>query len=414
MPKFPMSAAFLFALLTASQLPAASLDWPQWGGPHRNFKADVTGLAAAWPAAGPKKLWSRALGDGYSSISIEGDVLYTMYRTGNDEIVLAADAASGKTLWEYRYDAHIRPGMGMENGPGPHATPLVTANGVYEIGILGNLICLNKKTGKLVWSHNLYKEFHGTFFDRGYAPSPIAYGHTVIMKAGGAGNSFIAFDQATGKVVWHTTQEFQDAPASPILINLDGQDQLVAEMADEIVGIDPTNGWVLWTYPHSTSWGLNISTPVWGDDHLLFVSSAYNGGSVVIRLVRKNGKTAPEEVWSSNKMRVHFSTVVRVGDYVYGSSGDFGPAPLTAVDVKSGKIAWQDRTFPKANFLYADGKFIVLDEDGTLALAEFSPQRLKVISQVSLMQSNAWTVPSISGTHLYVRDRSQLMALDLR
>ncbi|HKW97004.1 MAG TPA: PQQ-binding-like beta-propeller repeat protein [Bryobacteraceae bacterium] len=405
---------FIFALSIASQLPAASLDWPQWGGPHRNFKADVTGLAASWPAAGPKKLWSRALGDGYSGISIEGDVLYTMYRTGNDEVVLAADAASGKTLWEYRYDAHIRPGMGMENGAGPHATPLVTANGVYEIGILGNLICLNKKTGKLVWSHNLYNEFHGTFFDRGYAPSPIAYGDTVIMKAGGAGNSFIAFDQATGKVVWHTTQEFRDAPASPILIKLDGQDQLVTQMSEEIVGIDPTNGWVLWTYPHSTSWGLNISTPVWGDDHLLFVSSAYNGGSVVIRLVRKSGKTAPEEVWSSNKMRVHFSTVIRLGDYVYGSSGDFGPAPLTAVDVKSGKIAWQDRTFPKANFIYADGKFIVVDEDGTLALAEFSPQGLKVVSQVSLMQSNAWTVPSISGTRLYVRDRSQVMALDLR
>jgi hypothetical protein len=134
----------------------------------------------------------------------------------------------------------------------------------------------------------------------------------------------------------------------------------------------------------------------------------------VIRLSRVNGKTSPAEVWSNNRMRVHFSTVVRVGDYVYGSSGDFGPAPLTAVDIKTGKIAWQDRTFPKANFIYADGKFIVLDEDGALALADFTPQGLKVLSRAALLSNNAWTVPSLAGGRLYLRDRSTLMALDLR
>jgi outer membrane protein assembly factor BamB len=231
--------------------------------------------------------------------------------------------------------------MGMENGPGPHATPLVTQSGVYAIGILGNLVCLDKKTGKLRWSHNLYQEFHGTFFDRGYAPSPVAYRGMVIMKVGGQGHSFLAFDQKTGAVIWTTVQTYDNSPATPLLIKFDGQDQLVAPMSDDIVGIDPGNGQVLWRYPHHTSWGLNISVPVWGEDHLLFFSSAYNGGSAVIRLTRQGSKTVPVEVWSNNRVRVHFSTTVRVGDYVYGSSGDFGPAPLTAVDVKSGKVVWQ-------------------------------------------------------------------------
>jgi hypothetical protein len=111
---------------------------------------------------------------------------------------------------------------------------------------------------------------------------------------------------------------------------------------------------------------------------------------------------------------VHFSTVVRVGDYAYGSSGDFGPAPLTAVEVKTGKIAWQDRTFPKASFVYADGKFVVVDEDGNLSLADFTPQGLKVLSRVALLHSNAWTAPSLANTHLYLRDRRTMMAFDLR
>ena len=393
---------------------ASSLEWPQWGGPHGDFKSDTKGLAAAWPADGPKKLWSRPLGDGYSGISVDGNVLYTMYRQANDEIVLAADANTGKTIWEYRYDAHIRPGMGMENGPGPHSTPLITDNGVYAIGILGNLVCLDKKSGKRIWWHDLYNEYHGTFFDRGYAPSPVAYKHLVIVKVGGEGHSFAAFDQKTGAVAWRTVQKFANAPATPVLINVDGQDQLVAPMSDDVVGIDPTDGRVLWTYPHSTSWGLNISTPVWGEGNLLFISSAYNGGSCVIRLSRANGKTGAEKVWASNKMRVHFSTAVRVGDTVYGSSGDFGPAPLTAVDVKTGKIAWQDREFSKASFVYADGKFIVLDEDGNIALADFSPQGLQVFSRAALLHSNAWTAPSLAGSRLYLRDRTTMMALDLR
>jgi len=404
-------AAF-FGLAAACS--AASLDWPQFGGPHGDFKSDVKGLASSWPADGPKKLWSRPLGDGYSEIAVDGNVLYTMYRVANDEIVLAADANTGKTIWEYRYDAGFRPGMGMENGSGPHATPLVTENGVYAIGILANLVCLDKRTGKAIWSHNLENEFHGTVFDRGWAPSPIAYKDTVIMKVGGAGHSFMAFDQKTGAVKWRTVQDFTNSPSSPVLIQVDGQDQLVAPMADDVVGIDPSNGWMLWTYPHTTSWGLNISTPVWGEGNLLFVSSAYNGGSCVIRLARANGKTVPEKVWASNKMRVHFSTAVRVGDMVYGSSGDFGPAPLTAVDVKTGKVAWQDRTFPKASFVYADGKFIVVDEDGSLALADFSAQGLKVISRTALLHNNAWTAPSVAGSRLYLRDRTTMMALDLR
>jgi outer membrane protein assembly factor BamB len=402
-------------LLTfACLLGAGPLEWPQWGGPHGNFKSDAKGLANSWPAGGPKKLWSRPLGDGYSAISVDGGVLYTMYRTGHDEIVLAADASTGKTIWEHRYDATFQPGMGMENGPGPYATPLVTDAGVYAIGILGNLICLNKKTGKVVWSHDLYKEFDGTFFNRGYSPSPVAYRNTVIMKVGGAGHALIAFDQKTGKEVWRTRQKFDNAPATPLLVQVDGQDHLITMMSDEVVAVDPSNGRLLWTSPHRTMYGLNITTPVWGDDKVVFVTSAYTGGSRALQLSGANGRMSAKELWASNRMRVHFSTAIRVGDHVYGSSGDFGPAPMTAVEVKTGKVVWQDRSFPKANFIYADGKFIVLDEDGTLSLATFSPQGAKVLSRVSLLQNNAWTVPSLAGTTLYLRDRRSMMALDLR
>jgi hypothetical protein len=111
---------------------------------------------------------------------------------------------------------------------------------------------------------------------------------------------------------------------------------------------------------------------------------------------------------------VHIGNLLRIGDAVYGSSGDFGPAPLTAMDAKTGKVLWQDRTFPKATLLYADGKLIVVDEDGNLSLATVSPGGVKVLSRAALLHSNAWTAPALVDTTLYVRDRQSMMALDLR
>jgi hypothetical protein len=105
--------------------------------------------------------------------------------------------------------------------------------------------------------------------------------------------------------------------------------------------------------------------------------------------------------------------VIRLDDYAYGSSGDFGPAFISAIDMKSGQIAWQDRSFSRAQLLYADGKLIVLDEDGTLGLATVSPQGLNVLARANVLTNLAWTPPTLVGTLLYVRDRKTMAAFDL-
>lgn len=147
---------------------------------------------------------------------------------------------------------------------------------------------------------------------------------------------------------------------------------------------------------------------------MLFLSSAYNGGARALKLAQSGGKTTVTELWKSNRMRLHHGNAIRIGDTVYGSSGDFGPAPLTAVNVKTGAVQWQDRTFSKANFVLAGGKLIVADEDGTVAMASVSPEGLKVISQAQLLNSNVWTAPALVDTTLYLRDRKNIMALDLK
>jgi len=397
--------------VVATSLGAAN--WPQWGGPHRNFILDSKGLATSWPDEGPHRLWSRELGDGYSGIAVEGGWLFTMVHRGNQEVVLALEAKTGKTLWEFAYEVIFLKDMNIDKGPGPHSTPLVVGMWVFTTGARGQLHCLDKKTGSLVWSHDLYKEFNGTVLVRGYSSSPIAYRDLVIVPVGGPGHGIVAFKQKDGSVIWKG-QDFQNSHSSPTLIRLDGEDQLVVLMHKIIAGVDPRRGDLLWSVPHDVIGDHIVFTPVWSAGNLLFYSSAYNGGSRLLKLSKQNGKTQAQEIWFNNKMRIHHGNVIRRGGCFFGSSGDFGPAFMTAIDVKTGKILWQDRTLPKTTLLYSDDKFILLDEDGQLSLANIDSHGLKITSKVSILSSKAWTPPSLVGTKLYLRDRKTLLALDLK
>jgi outer membrane protein assembly factor BamB len=406
------SAVFIILLFPVLSISAsAQAEWPQWGGPDRNFNVKAKGLAQSWPSAGPKQLWTRPLGQGHSSIVVDGKTLYTMYSQGEEEVVIALAADTGKTIWEYKYNAPTA-GIDYEYGFGPHATPLLVGNLLYTVGSIGMLHALNKETGKVVWSHDLWKEYGGKKMGRGYSCSPLAYKNSLILTLGGKDQTIVAFNQKDGSIAWKSLS-LDLSPASPLLINVDGQDQMVMFLGKEIVGVDPNNGALLWSHGHITEWGLNISLPVWGSDNLLFLSSAYSGGSRVLKLTQKDGKTTVEELWFHRRLRLHHGTAIRIGDYVYSSSGDFGPSFLAGVNVKTGEIAFQDRSFPKSNLLYADGRLIILDEDGNLALATVSPEGLKVVSKVALMRNIAWTVPTLVGTKLYLRDRRSITAVDL-
>lgn len=398
------------ALLTGVSL-ARSDEWTQWGGPHRNFTSNVKGLAASWPESGPRQLWARELGEGYSSIAAESGRLYTMYQKGEQETVIAIDAATGKTLWEYAYKAPIT--VNMTRAPGPRATPLLVGKLIYTVGATGKLHCLDKRSGRVVWAHDLFVEYKGHVQDEYYSSSPIAYKNSVIVPVGAPGGSVMAFDQKDGRVVWRK-QDFKISYASPILIDVDGQRQLVSVMEEDIVGLDPEDGELLWRYPHKNRTRTNVSTPVWGDDNLLFCSSGYDSGSRVLRLTRSGDSTVVEQVWHQPRIRVHLGNAIRLGDVVYASSGDFGPTPFTAVDVKSGEVIWQDRSMSKVSFIYADGRFVMLDEDGNLALATPTKEGLKIHSKVQLLTKTAWTPPTLVGTRLYVRDRKTIRALGLQ
>ena len=235
--------------------------WRQWGGPNRNFIVDSTGLADAWPEGGPRTIWSRPLGTGHSAILADGGRLFTMYRKGNgrgrqgpwqpEETIVALDAASGATIWEHGYPSKLQD---FSYGAGPHSTPLIVGDRLFAIGTNKELFALETKSGKVIWSHDLVAEFNAPSLlirpvvKAGYGCSPIAYRDLVVCSVGGPGQSVMAFRQSDGRVAWKSG-DFLVSEVAPILITLDGRDQLVVVGGGLVNGLEPATGRILWWYP---------------------------------------------------------------------------------------------------------------------------------------------------------------------
>jgi outer membrane protein assembly factor BamB len=417
----------------AANTPAASgrSMWTQWGGTDRNFIISSPALAESWPAAGPPIKWSRPLGTGHSAIVSDGERLYTMYRPGNgasaggggrtkgpfeaEEIVVALDASTGQTVWEHKYASRRED---FSFGAGPHSTPLIVGDRLFTIGTNQQMFAFERRSGKVLWSHDFIKEFNSPellirpVVKTGYGCSPIAWRDTIICSVGGPGQAVMAFRQSDGSVVWKSGH-FLTSAAAPILIEFDGQPQMVFLAGGTVTALNPDNGDVLWATPHDPGNDLNCGTPIWGSDNVLFVSSAYKAGSRAIHLSRRGNATHVEELWFTNRVRFMFLNAIRIGDFVYGTTGDFGPAFLTALNIKTGQPAWQHRGFGRASLVYADGKAIIMDEDGDLALAKLAPEGATILAEARIFDTTTWTTPTLVGTTLYARDRQKIVALEL-
>jgi outer membrane protein assembly factor BamB len=406
-----MKIFFAFTL-ALSTIGAASPEWGQWGGPNRNFQVPARSIAREWPAGGPRVLWKHALPYGNSSVNVDGRRLFTMYRDGDNEVVLALDL-NGKKLWEYKYPAPFLKGMNMNTGSGPHSTGLIVGNRLYIGGVTGKFHCLDKRTGKVLWMRGLIEEMGGNVMLRGYSNSPLLYRDTVIVMLGGKGHTIAALDAKTGETRWQGG-DFGNSHSSPVLIQVDGEEQIACVVEKAVAGFDPHNGRVLWSHPHENRGGDITTTLIWGPDNLLFFSGAYQGGSRTLQLSRQNGVTNVKELWFHRQMRVHHSNVMRIGDYVYGSNGDFGAHVYMCVNVRTGEILSRERELGRANTLLVGSQAIILDEDGMLHLGSLTPQGFKEVSRFQALQNLAWTPPSIAGTRLYLRDRKSIMAIELK
>lgn len=413
-------AIVLFLLLGVGN--RSSAQWTQWGGPNRNFTAETTGLADKWPEGGPKRLWHRGLGTGYSGIVVDEGVLYTMYRTAKEdefEYTVALDTSTGKTLWQTKQSAAVPDSVedyGKEYS-GPNATPLVVDDRIYTVGRNAVLHCSSTTDGKVLWKHSLGSDFGAETHVCGFSSSPIAFGETIILPVGRVddetpeGSSLVAFNQKSGEVVWkkHT---FKSWHSSPILIDYKGEPQLVHCTNSALIGVDPSDGSLRWSfeYPDVTNFEGIWVTPVWdGKDTILFSSRRLG---CAVQLTSEDSKTVAKQLWVKRNNALGMGTPVLLDDLLVG--GKRGQNALfLGVDIRTGRNLWFERLFPGATLVGDRHKLVVLDTNGLLALVVANRDGLTTVSQYQVTERWSFTAPALVGTTLYVRDEKNIMAFDL-
>jgi outer membrane protein assembly factor BamB len=386
---------------------AVAADWPQWRGPNRDGKSEETGLLAQWPAGGPRLVWkAQGLGEGYSSIAVVGNRLYTQGQKGDGEFVLALDAATGKEIWKTP-TGHA---WGNDKGNGPRGMPTVDGSRLYAESGDGVVVCLETATGKKVWGTNLLTDFKGKTPHWGYSESPLVDGEKVIVAPGGAGASVVALNKATGAVIWKS-QSDGAGYSSAIPFDSGPTHGLAILTANAAVGLNLKNGELLWRYPNVANHTANIATPIVKQDHIFF-SSAYNTGCALLKLTPQGGSVDASEVYFSKDMQNHYTTSVLVGDYVYGSSN----AIFTAMEFLTGKVVWRDRGVGKGNCIYADQRLYCLGETGTVGLIEPTPKAYTEKSRFEIQKGDnpTWTPPVVANGRLYLREQDNLYSYDIK
>lgn len=385
--------------------------WPQFHGPNRNNISTETGLLKEWPADGPKLLWTaNGLGYGYSSVSMADGRMYTAGNIDGATVITALDM-DGKPLWTFK------------NGPawegsyeGTRGTPTIDGDRVYHENPLGDVVCLEAKTGSRLWTLNILKTFGSKNIRWALAESLLVDGDRLICCPGGPEASVVALDKMTGKTVW-TAKGTGDLAgyASPTLFQQDGLRILVTLNSKAMIGVNADTGELLWRVKHTALFDENILQPIYHDG-CVFVSSLA-AGSVKWKVRVDGNRASVEELWRSKQLDNHHGGVVLVGNNLYGSSALYNLARWICLDWETGEMKYSNRGVGKGSLTYADGMLYTLSQRSKMGLVPATPAAHEVISEFRIPRGGegpTWAHPVVCGGRLYIRHGEFLYAYDVK
>jgi outer membrane protein assembly factor BamB len=334
-----------------------------------------------------------------------------------EEVVIAINVATGKTIWEQKYQADFKKNQYAVNmAKGPNSTPLVIGNRLFTLGVTGILNAWDTATGRLLWSKDFSKTIDTSKLFCGTAASPLAVGSRLVIQVGSdiRGGQILALEPATGKVVWEWKGP-GPGYASPVVVtvadkNQPGVKQLITLTESSIVGLDAGTGKELWSAPFPDEWHENIVTPVWTGSHL--VVSGTRQGTHAFAITYATGKWQATEVWKNADVAMYMSSPVYGDGLIYGFSAR-KKGQFVALDAKTGALRWatEGREGDHASVLLTPRHVVYLTNGADLIVSPRGAATFTAEKRYDVADSPTWAIPVFLGSDLLVRDATGLMRL---
>jgi len=428
-------------------------DWPRWMGPQGDGVWRETGILKKFPESGPKSIWSVEIGSGYSGPAIADGMVYVMDRKEDDgkgievendirksgavpgiERVLCFDAATGKEQWKISYECNYK----IAYPTGPRCTPTIDGDHVYTLGAMGDLYCLNRKTGEEVWKKQLMEEYECKPPLWGFSSHPFVDGNNLIVPVGGAGSGLVAFDKKTGKEIWKSVTTFDIAYAPITIYEKDDERQLIFWHAEGIDALDPETGKKFWNvqFPEKRNQSqVQIATPQIVGNKILI--SEYYKGSLLLEV----GSNPPsvKELWRSQTtdprnreaLNCMMTTPFVRNGLAYGIAyNQRGAGVFRCIELETGKHLWTDEKwlgekplmFAAAFIIENDGRYFIFNDIGELMIANITKDGFKEIDRAKILEATGaargrkvvWSHPAFSNGHMIARNDKEIVCIDLR
>jgi outer membrane protein assembly factor BamB len=404
------------AVVKGSAAPAAIEGfWPQFRGPNRDGSSpETTSLARSWEAAGPRELWAVNCGDGYAGVAVRGGCAYLMdYDAEKKQNALRClSLADGKECWRYAYPLVLKRNHGMTR-----TIPAVTDNRIVAMDPKCNVVCLDAKTGALLWSINLAHEYGATIPPWYTGQCPLIDGQAVILAPGGGDALLLAVDLESGKPLWRTPNPrgWKMTHSSVMPMDFAGGRGYVYCASGGVTGVSARDGAPLW---ETRDWKIsiaNIPSPLIVDDSRIFLCGGYNAGSLMLQLKVADGRLSPQTLFrlGPDVFGATQHTPILHDGHIYGvrANGQFVCLDLT------GRVLWTSapgQDFGLGSFLLADGLFFVMNDSGKLTLVEATPERYHPLAEAQVLKGReSWGPMALVSGRLIVRDLTRVACLDV-
>ena len=395
------------------------------GADFDNINKENIRLIDKWGKDGPKAIWKVDLGEGHAAPVIYNGKVYLLdyIEAKKTDALRCFSLETGVELWRRSYKVHVKRNHGMSR-----TIPAVSEKYIVTIGPRCQVMCTNPQTGELLWGIDLVKEFKTEvpFWYTGQCPF---IENDIVVVAPGGTSLLIGIDCATGKVVWQTPNpdKWKMSHSSVMPMVFEGKRMYVYAAVGGICGISAEGddrGQILWK---TTEFAPSVVAPsplILGNGKIL-ITAGYGAGTMVFQLV-KGSSGFDVKVLQKYKplggLASEQQTPILMGGYIFSiQPKDAGGSRNQFICCKADdcrKILWTsgktDR-FGMGPYIVADGKFFILNDDGTMTIAKAVTSGYVMLDRAKVIDGqDSWGPIAIADGYLLMRDSKHLVCIDVR